>query len=131
MDLWKDRETLRAAYDDHEGVTAAFDLNALTHLNRRFAADFELTRFVHEARVDARRRRVEMHLVAREGHRFQVAGQPFEIAAGDSIHTENAYKYEPERFAALAARADLRVLGHWTDEALRFAVFVLAAPGGL
>lgn len=131
VDLWKAPEVLRAAYDDREGVTAAFDKNALVHLNRRYGADFQPDRFVHEARVDAQLRRVEMHLVASSAHAFHVAGRRFEIAAGESIHTENAYKYETGTFGALAARADLRVLRHWTDDARRFAVFVLTAPGGL
>lgn len=127
VDLWKDEPTLRAAYDDREGVTAAFDLNALAHLNRRYGADFRLDRFVHEARVDPVLRRVEMHLVARHAHAFHVAGRRFEIGAGESIHTESAYKYDVGAFSALAGRAGLRSSRHWTDEDRRFAVFALAA----
>ncbi len=73
-------------------------------------------------------RRVEMHLVAREAHRFHVAGERFEIALGESIHTENAHKYEPQAFAGLAADAGILTLRHWTDEGGRFAVLGLAAP---
>ena len=125
VDLWKDVEVLRAAYDDREGVTAAFDKNALAHLNARYEANFLLERFEHEARVDSRHRRVEMHLRARESHTFRVAGRRFRIARGETIHTENAYKYDPAEVAALAARAGLATLGEWTDAAARFAVVVL------
>jgi dimethylhistidine N-methyltransferase len=127
VDLWKAPEVLIAAYDDRDGVTAAFDKNALAHLNRRYGADFDLERFDHVATVDPRRRRVEMHLRARAHHAFHVAGRRFEIARGATIHTESAHKYEVADFLEIARGAGLQAVGLWTDAAARFAVFALAS----
>lgn len=128
VDLWKDEGVLRAAYDDREGVTAAFNRNALAHLNRRYGATFDVGAFDHVVQVDASRQRVEMHLRARSDTRFAVAGQTFQMRAGETIHTENSYKYTIPGFAALARNADLSMLGAWTDAASRFAVFVFSGP---
>lgn len=127
VDLWKDPEVLRRAYDDHEGITAGFNKNALVHLNRRYAADFELSQFDHHSRVDPVLRRVEMHLRARVAQSFQVAGRRFTMAAGETIHTENAYKYDVSGFRALAVRAGFQLRQAWTDAGSRFAVLLLAA----
>ncbi len=127
VDLWKDPAVLRRAYDDREGVTAAFNKNALAHLNRRYAADFVLAQFGHLSRVDAALGRVEMHLQAREAVVFHVAGRRFSMAAGETIHTENAYKYDIPGFGALAGRAGFQLRQTWTDAGSRFAVLLLAA----
>ena len=129
VDLWKDPAVLHAAYDDAQGVTAAFNRNALSHLNRRAGANFQPETFVHEARVNEDLRRVEMHLVSRLSQAFVVQGQSFFIEAGESIHTENSYKYDEESFAGLARRAGLRNVAHWTDARRRFAVFLFAVDG--
>jgi len=126
VDLWKSPEVLHAAYDDREGVTALFDKNALAHLNARYGATFDVDRFDHVARVDPGRMRVEMHLRSRGAQAFEVAGERFVIEPGETIHTENSYKYTVDGFAALAARAALEPVGAWTDAAARFAVFVFA-----
>jgi L-histidine N-alpha-methyltransferase len=128
VDLWKDPEVLRRAYDDRDGVTAAFDKNALAHLNWRFGATFDLDRFEHVSRVDAVVGRVEMHLASRGDQDFSVAGRPFRLADGETIHTENAYKYTIDGFVALAARAGLSAIASWTDSAGRFAVIAFE-PG--
>lgn len=127
VDLWKDPAVLEAAYDDREGVTAAFDKNALAHLNARYDADFVLDRFEHLARVDPELQRVEMHLRSTVDQVFHVAGRRFEIGRGETIHTESSWKYEVGDFVDLAARAGLRTAGVFTDGQRRFGVFVLAA----
>jgi L-histidine N-alpha-methyltransferase len=127
VDLWKDVEVLRVAYDDPEGVTAAFNRNALRHLNRRYGATFDVDGFAHESRVDVDRRRVEMHLVARGAQDVRVAGRRFRIEAGESLHTENAYKYDLDGFSDVARQAGFRTLGWFTDPDVRFAVFALGA----
>lgn len=125
VDLWKDPAVLHAAYDDARGVTAAFDKNALLHLDARYGADFDPDRFDHVVRVDPGRLRVEMHLRAREAHDVQVAGVAFHFARGETIHTENSYKFTARCLAALAERAGLGPAGVWTDPEDRFAVVAL------
>ena len=103
VDLKKDADVLHAAYNDARGVTAAFNLNLLARINRELGGDFDLRRFRHCAFYDAPLGRIEMHLVR---SREQVAtsattGSP--SRAGESIHTENSYKYSIDGFQALAA----------------------------
>ncbi|MFZ5476469.1 MAG: L-histidine N(alpha)-methyltransferase [Myxococcota bacterium] len=127
VDLAKDPRLLRAAYDDAAGVTAAFNRNALAHLNRRFGGDFVPSRFAHEARVDTGLGRVEMHLVATRDERVRVAGRAFAFPRGASIHTESAYKYTLDGFRGLGERAGLRPVKAWTDARGWFSVHVLEA----
>ncbi len=122
VDLPKDEATLVRAYDDARGVTAAFDLNLLARMNRELGGDFRLSSFRHRALWDARRSRVEMHLEAREPLVVRVAGGTFEFEAGETIHTESAYKWEPRAFDALAAIAGWQPERTWTDERAWFAV---------
>lgn len=125
FDLAKDAAILNAAYDDAQGVTAAFNLNLLTRINRELGADFDLSAFCHRAFYDARRGRVEMHLVSRVAQQVRVGGARFSFAAGESIHTENSYKHTPEGFAALVQAAGWRTGALWTDARGWFAVTVL------
>lgn len=122
VDLPKDEATLVRAYDDARGVTAAFDLNLLTRMNRELAGDFRLSSFRHRALWDARRSRVEMHLEAQEPLAVRVAGAAFHFEAGETIHTESAYKWEPRAFDALAAIAGWRPERTFADERAWFAV---------
>jgi dimethylhistidine N-methyltransferase len=124
-DSTQDPAVLVPAYDDREGVTAEFNLNLLARMNRELAADFDLDQFRHEARFDAQHQRVEMHLVSRRAQRVAVLGRTFEFQAGESIHTENSYKYSLLRFQQLAARAGWAHLQRWMDGQARFAVHVL------
>jgi len=126
VDLRKDRRTLERAYDDASGVTAAFNLNLLSRLNRELGADFDPGRFAHRAVWNEAAGRVEMHLVSRTRQSVSVAGRRFAFAAGESIHTENSYKYTLEQFARLAAGAGLTVERVWTDPRERFSVQYLA-----
>ena len=104
-----DPTSLVAAYDDAQGVTAAFDLNVLAHVNRSHGGTFELDRFRHRAVWDPRRSRIEMHLVSRCDHTVRVAGEVFAFAADEPIVTEHCYKYSPEMVAGLLAEAGWRI----------------------
>jgi L-histidine Nalpha-methyltransferase len=126
-DLQKDSERLIAAYDDAEGVTAAFNLNLLRRINRELEGDFDLTDFRHEARYDAAQGRIEMHLVSRKALTASVTGQSFHFAEGESIHTENSYKYTLDSFAALARRGGWRVEAQWRDPEGLFSLHGLVA----
>ncbi|MCW5809340.1 MAG: L-histidine N(alpha)-methyltransferase [Deltaproteobacteria bacterium] len=111
-----DPETLVPAYDDREGVTSAFDLNLLAHVNRRFAGTFDLAAFQHRAVWNAARSRVEMHLVSLRRQAVTVAGQRIDFARGEPIVTEHCYKHPPGALAALIAAAGWRVRETFADE---------------
>ncbi|HEY6100218.1 MAG TPA: L-histidine N(alpha)-methyltransferase [Anaeromyxobacter sp.] len=122
VDAPKDAPTLVRAYDDARGITAAFDLNLLTRMNRELAGDFRLAAFEHRSIWDPDRSRVEMHLVSRQSQVVSVAGATFGFAAGETIHTESAYKWTPSAFDALALAAGWRIERTWTDDRAWFAV---------
>ena len=123
VDLVKSRALLEAAYDDALGGTAAFNLNALRHLNRTIASDFEPRQWRHVAYFNEAESRIEMHLEAREPLVVAWPGGERRFAAGERIHTENSCKYTVERFADLMEDAGFSAPQHWTDEAGWFAVF--------
>lgn len=125
VDTRKDEALLHAAYNDRQGVTAAFNLNILRHVNRLTGADFDPEQFEHKAIYNADLGRVEMHLQSRKAQRVRVAGHDIRFDAGETIHTENSYKYSPEEFAQLAARAGFRMRHSWQDEDGLFAVHYL------
>ena len=125
VDLVKDEDRLLAAYDDPEGVTAAFNLNLLARLNREARADFDPTAFAHRVRWNAGLCRIEMHLESLTDQVVSVAGRPIRFRAGETIHTENSHKYTPESFARLARRAGWRSRACWMDAARDFSVHEL------
>jgi dimethylhistidine N-methyltransferase len=125
VDLRKDPALLLPAYDDAEGVTAAFNLNLLTRLNREAGAEFDLASFAHEARWSAGDGRIEMHLVSRQAQVVRVAGEGIRFAERESIHTENSYKHTLDGFAALARRGGWRRLALWTDPHALFSLHLL------
>ena len=125
VDLRKDPAVLIPAYNDSAGVTAAFNLNLLARLNREAAADFDIGAFTHRAIWNDAASRIEMHLVSGSDQTVHVAGELVRLSAGESIHTENSYKYAPDRFAALAAGAGWASVSMWTDPARFFALFLL------
>jgi len=127
VDCKKDKAVLDAAYDDAAGVTAAFNLNLLVRMNRELGADFDLAAWQHRAFYDEAKGRIEMHLVSIPAQTVHVAGETFAFAAGESIHTENSYKYGIEEFQGLAARAGFRSDAVWTDARGLFAVHLLRA----
>lgn len=128
IDLVKPIATLIRAYDDSEGVTAKFNLNLLSRINRELDADFDLGTFHHETRWNATASRVEMHLVSDRDQRVHIAGRDIAFNAGETIHTENSHKYTPEHFEALANKAGWRMDDLWTDANDYFGVAVLS-PG--
>jgi L-histidine N-alpha-methyltransferase len=105
IDLRKDPAILLAAYNDAAGVTAAFNKNVLARINRELGADFDLKAFAHEARWNSRLSRIEMHLVSLRRQHVRLAGLGLELdfREGESIHTENSYKYSPRRVKSLLA----------------------------
>ena len=128
VDLVKDTPTLEAAYDDALGVTAAFNLNLLLHLNRLLQANFHLPEWRHRAHYDPVQQRIEMHLQARDALTVQwrdESGQPRQrfMQAGQTLHTENSYKWTVHGFSDLLQQAGFGSQRHWTDEAQAFAVF--------
>jgi dimethylhistidine N-methyltransferase len=127
VDLPKDRATLELAYDDPEGVTAAFNRNILMHVNRRFGADFDPRRFAHEARWNAVASRVEMHLRCLEDHAVTVGGERFELVRGETLWTESSHKHAPERFRELAAQAGFGGGSVWLDGQRRYSLHLLDA----
>lgn len=127
VDLKKDANVLHAAYNDSRGVTAAFNLNLLARINRELGGDFDPKRFAHYAFYNAALGRIEMHLVSRARQTARVAGHRFAFEAGESIHTENSYKYSADEFRALAAQAGFRAQRLWTDRKGLFALHGLAA----
>jgi dimethylhistidine N-methyltransferase len=120
VDLRKHEDTLRAAYDDAQGVTAEFNLNALHRLNREANADFAVDQFEHRSVWNRALGRVEMHLVSRIDQTVAIAGHRFEFARGEVVRTECAYKYSLEQFAEIAQR--YRVEQVWQDPQRQFSV---------
>jgi dimethylhistidine N-methyltransferase len=115
VDLVKDHRLLEVAYNDADGVTADFNLNLLTRINRELGADFDLAGFRHRAWFNAELSRIEMHLISTREQQVSVAGHCFAFAEGESIHTESSYKYSIEGFHALARRAGFEPEQVWTD----------------
>ncbi len=124
VDLAKDEKTLLAAYDDLGGVTAAFNRNILARLNRELGADFDLGNFVHRAIWNPRASRIEMHLESRMAQRVRVEALHLEVEfeEGETIHTENSYKYAPGQAERLLRATGFLPIGLWTDAQERFAV---------
>lgn len=125
VDLRKEAAVLERAYDDEEGVTARFNLNLLARMNRELDATFDLAQFEHRAVWIEQLGRVEMHLVSRMDQTVEVAGQSISFLAGETIHTENSYKYTPQGFTQLAAAAGFDARRCWTDREGRFSLHYL------
>ena len=115
FDLVKDRATLDAAYDDHLGVTAAFNLNLLRHVNRLAGADFDVRQWRHRGFYNADESRIEMHLEAREALRVRWQGGERSFAPGETIHTENSYKYRAAAAVGMLEQAGFAPATVWTD----------------
>jgi dimethylhistidine N-methyltransferase len=127
VDLRKDPVKLHHAYNDWEGVTAAFNLNLLARINRELGADFQLDRFRHYAFYNPREGRVEMHLVSLANQTVHVGEAKFTFEIGESIWTESSYKYRLTEFAAMAGAAGFAVEQVWTDPQGLFSVQYLTA----
>jgi dimethylhistidine N-methyltransferase len=126
VDLPKDRRVLELAYDDPAGVTARFEFNVLTRLNREFDADFDVATFAYQAVYEAREQRVGMYLVSRADQRVRVSEVPIDFETGERLLIEYSYKYDLEGFASLAAAAGFTVARVWTDPRSYFSVQYLS-----
>jgi len=127
MDRVKPVGRLIAAYDDPEGVTAQFTLNILTRINRELDGDIPVDAFRHEARWNDILSRIEIHLVAMRDVEFSVAGRPFSLAAGSSIHVENSHKYGPRGSRLLLLAGGWTPVAEWSDPAGDFAIVLAEA----
>ncbi|WP_300395256.1 L-histidine N(alpha)-methyltransferase [Henriciella sp.] len=127
IDQPKPPRILVPAYDDAQGVTAAFNKNLLTRMNRELDANFDLDAFAHEARWNESDSRIEMHLCSLKPQTVRVAGESFDFQDGETIHTENSRKIALDRFAGMAEKAGWSLSRHWTDEKGLFAVMLLEA----
>ncbi|MEX1226266.1 MAG: L-histidine N(alpha)-methyltransferase, partial [Marinobacter sp.] len=125
VDLLKDRATLEAAYNDAAGVTAQFNLNLLHRLERELGANLDPDRFSHKAVFNEELGRIEMHLVSTMAQVISVAGESFRFRAGETLHTENSYKYSVAGFQAMARRAGFASRAVWTDRQQHFSVHYL------
>ncbi len=127
VDLVKPERVLHEAYNDALGVTAAFNLNILRHVNSLIGSDFDTRDWRHCAFFDAAHSRIEMHLEAKRGLRVRWPEGAREFAQGQRIHTENSYKYRPQDFRAMLERAGFSRVDAWTDDRRWFALFHAAA----
>ena len=127
MDRVKPVNVLIAAYDDASGVTARFNLNLLTRINRELGGAIPLAAFTPEARWNDNYARIEMHLVATRDVDFSVEGQRFSMSAGTSIHTENSHKYGPRDARLMLRAGGWSPIAEWTDAADSFALILAEA----
>jgi dimethylhistidine N-methyltransferase len=127
VDLEKDERVLYDAYNDSAGVTARFNLNVLVRINRELGGNFDLSAFTHRSIYNRDRHRIEMHLISRKAQNVRILGNNFSFRPGESIHTENSYKYSLDRFTALARNSGWSVRESWTDPARMFSVHALTA----
>jgi dimethylhistidine N-methyltransferase len=125
IDLVKDIAQLENAYDDAEGVTAAFNRNLLHRINRELDSDFVPDRFSHHARFDKDQSRIEMHLVSDIDQVVRIDGHSFQFQGGESICTEHSYKFTIDEFGAQAAEAGWTLEQSWTDRGDLFAILLL------
>lgn len=116
IDLRKDRRILEPAYDDEAGLTAAFNTNLLVRINRELAGDIPIEAFQHRAVWNETEGRIEMHLVARRDVTFSAAGLHWMMRAGETIHTENSYKYGSQEARLLARTGGWEPITMWTDD---------------
>jgi len=134
VDLLKDVSVLENAYNDSLGITEKFNLNILDRMNRELGANFDVKQFRHLAFFNPKESRIEMHLVClrnsliefKDHSGLQSGGHRILIEAGEKIHTENSYKYDPNRFIALASESGFDLVHYWQDERKYFGVFLLS-----
>lgn len=127
VDRKKNQDRLEAAYNDSQGVTAAFNLNVLAHINQRLGADFDPAAFAHEAHYDADQGCVQMFLRSLKEQTVSLGDVRETFRAGERIHTENSFKYHPEEFEQLARRGGFAVDRCWSDAGELFALYLLRA----
>lgn len=127
VDTKKSEPILSAAYNDAAGVTEEFNLNLLHRMRDELAADCDPTAFQHQAFYNDEAGRIEMHLISRKNQDLNINGHSFHMDEGESLHTENSYKYTPKEFLKLSARSGFKPVRHWVDDGELFAVYLLQA----
>ena len=127
VDLKKDERILNAAYNDSQGVTAAFNINLLERLNVELGATFDLDQFRHHAFYNAERGRIEMHLISLCEQSVSFGADDISFQTDETIHTENSYKYSLDEFTTLAAKAGFESLRTWSDPDDLFGIHCLQA----
>ncbi len=127
FDRLKPLDVLIPAYDDAAGITATFNRNLLVRINRELGGDLPLDAFVHRARWNDPAARIEMHLEAVRDVRFTVAGQPFAMRAGETIHSENSHKYGPRDANLLLRAGGWTPIAEWSDEQAWFTLILAEA----
>ena len=126
VDTKKSETLLHAAYNDAAGVTAEFNLNLLHRMRRELNAELDPKVFEHKAFYNGDAGRIEMHLVSKRPQKLRVNGHCFDFEAGESIHTENSYKYAPDEFLSLASGSGFAEVRHWVDDNGLFAIYLLS-----
>jgi len=127
FDLEKPKKIVERAYNDAAGVTARFNLNLLTRINREYDADFQLQAFEHEAVYDENEKRIEMRLISLRRQAVHFAGACIELDADEYIVTEHSHKYSPDRFADMTKLAGFELVQAWSDADSLFSVQYLTA----
>lgn len=122
VDRKKSKERLEAAYNDSDGVTAQFNKNLLFRINRELDGNFDIGRFSHRAFYNEEEGRIEMHLVSTENQRVSISGEDFRFKAGETIHTENSYKYTPDEVKEMFPD-EYQLQNMWTDPEELFGVY--------
>lgn len=125
VDLKKEPHILNAAYNDANGITAAFNLNVLSHLNDLYGANFEISEFSHQAFYNESKGAIEMHLDSQREQSVNLGGIDIHFAEGESIHTEYSYKYSIDEVKKMALGAGFTKVKTWQDDGARFGVFYL------
>ncbi len=126
VDLKKDKETLERAYNDSKGVTARFNLNLISRINRELGAGIPGDAFVHRAFYNESRGRIEMHLQSTKKQTFYIAGNKINFEKGETIHTENSYKYSIDEFSGMLRDSGFNQIEFWQDSEQRYALFTAA-----
>ncbi|MDU0355031.1 L-histidine N(alpha)-methyltransferase [Paraglaciecola aquimarina] len=127
VDTKKSAQVLHRAYNDQAGITAKFNLNILSHLNHIANANFDLQKFEHYAFYNPHFSRIEMHLVSQVEQSVVINNKPIDLHLGETIHTENSYKYRPDEFIHLARMAGWTIQQEWLAEDDMFSVFLFDA----
>ncbi len=125
VDLKKNKEVLERAYNDSEGITAKFNKNILNGINKKFGSVFDLKNFKHLAFFNSEFNRIEMHLVSKKEHSIRLLNQNIFFECGETIHTENSYKYSIDQFVKLTSEAGYKLVQSFTDRKKYFAIFLL------
>jgi uncharacterized SAM-dependent methyltransferase len=128
VDLIKSPDVLHAAYNDSQGVTAAFNLNMLTRANRELGCDFDLTQFAHSAFYNAPLKRIEMHLLSLKSQIVHLNGVAYAFEQGETLHTEYSHKFTIAGVQQAAHAAGLETGPIWTDPQQYFGLFWLTIP---